>query len=562
MKLVTAQQMASIDRRAIEQFGIPGIQLMERAGTAVFTTINQMWDELAGKKVVIFCGKGNNGGDGLVVARLLAEHGASVLVLLLGKKDQSKGDAQTNLKKALELKVSVRELLKDTDLTAAEQAVQDADLLVDAIFGTGLKGTVKGLAAGVIETINRCGRPVVAVDIPSGLDADGGEISGPCVQATTTVTFGLPKIGQVFYPGKSKCGRLIVAEIGYPPEVIEEERCRTNLVTGEEVAQLLPRRAPDAYKGSCGRIAIVAGSVGMTGAAALASMAALRIGAGLVTLGLPASLNDILEVKLTEVMTKPLPEVRKRRCIALRAVGEIRRMLLDADCLAIGPGLGTHHETAEMVRRVVARETKVPTVIDADGLNALAKDISSLRETGAEIVITPHAGELSRLTGRPIAEITASPLKAAESFAQEFKLTVVLKGAPTVIATPDAELYVNSTGNAGMATAGSGDVLTGTIVGLIGQGLTPAEAAIAGVFIHGKAGDLARQQKGEMGLVAGDILQFLPDATQKDRGGGEREKEQGSRGVEGSNFVLLFVGGFFRARGKLVGATHRGRPGS
>ncbi|MCK4590534.1 MAG: NAD(P)H-hydrate dehydratase, partial [Candidatus Latescibacteria bacterium] len=395
---------------------------------------------------------------------------------------------------------------------AAEQAVQDADLLVDAIFGTGLKGTVKGLAAGVIETINRCGRPVVAVDIPSGLDADGGKSSGPCVQATTTMTFGLPKIGQVFYPGKSKCGRLIVAEIGYPPEVIEEERCRTNLVTGEEVAQLLPRRAPDAYKGSCGRIAIVAGSVGMTGAAALASMAALRIGAGLVTLGLPASLNDILEVKLTEVITKPLPEVRKRRCIALRAIGEIRRMLHDVQCLAIGPGLGTHHETAEMVRRIVAREIEIPTVIDADGLNALAKDISSLRETGAEIVITPHAGELSRLTGRPIAEITASPLKAAESFAQEFKLTVVLKGAPTVIATSDAELYVNSTGNAGMATAGSGDVLTGTIVGLIGQGLTPAEAAIAGVFIHGKAGDLARQQKGEMGLVAGDILQFLPDA--------------------------------------------------
>jgi len=514
MKLVTAKQMASIDRRAIEQYGIPGIQLMERAGTSVFTTISKMWDQMAAKKVALFCGKGNNGGDGLVVARLLAEHGASVLVLLLGKKDDSKGDARTNLNRALELNIPVREILKEADLAGAEKAAQDADLLIDAIFGTGLKGAVRGLAAEVVEIINCCAKPVIAVDIPSGLNADGGEIPGPCVQADTTVTFGLPKIGQVFYPGKTKCGRLLVADIGYPSEVIEKEGCEIDLVTSEEVAQLVPRRAPDAHKGSCGRIAVIAGSVGMTGAAALASMAALRIGAGLVTLGLPASLNDILEVKLTEVMTKPLPEVRKRRCIALRAIGEIRRMLSGSNCLAIGPGLGTHHETTEMVRRVVARETTVPTVVDADALNALAKDVSPLQETKAQIVITPHAGELSRLTGKPIPEITASPLKAAQCFAQEFKVVVVLKGAPTVIATPEAELYVNSTGNAGMATAGSGDVLTGTIAGLIGQRLTPAEAAVCGVFIHGKAGDLARQLKGEMGLVAGDILQLLPDAIQ------------------------------------------------
>jgi len=512
MKLVTAQQMANIDRRAIEEFGVPGIQLMERAGEGVFNLIKEVVGEVKGKEIGVFCGKGNNGGDGFVTARLLHQDGASVLVLLLGRKDDLRGDAEINLKKTLDLEIQVTEVLNEDDLSSVKEVLRSAELIVDALFGTGMRGVVKGLAASVIEMINNSSKPVISVDVPSGLSADGGQISGSCIQAMATATFGLPKVGQVFYPGKSRCGRLKIVDIGIPAEAVDQEGCRANLIMEGDVARLLPRRKPDVHKGDCGRIIVVAGSVGMTGAAALTSMAALRIGAGLVTLGVPASLNDILEVKLTEVMTRPLPEVRKRRCIALRAVGEIRRLLDGADCLAIGPGLGIHHETSELVRRIV-KEASLPIVIDADGLNALAKDLSPLKDTAAEVVVTPHPGELSRITGRPVSEIASDPVMAATEFSGEFGVVVVLKGAPTVIAGPDGEFYVNWTGNAGMATGGSGDVLTGSIAGLIGQGLSPREASITAVFLHGKAGDIARDRKGEMGLVAGDILDLLPEAV-------------------------------------------------
>lgn len=528
MKLVTGKQMAAIDRYAIEKMGVPGLDLMERAGQAVFESFCRMPE--TPKKITVVCGKGNNGGDGFVVARLLEARGIPVSVFLVGEREAVKGDARTNLERAAERGIPIHEI---QDQPVGAQCVEpllkrltdelaSSDGIVDALFGTGIQGAVRGLAAQVIERINDSARPVVAVDLPSGVDADTGNVAGPCVRAHHTVTFGLPRVGHAFYPGKAYCGALEIADIGFPPKAVEAVvgvQCfepSLEWINRDEVAAILPCRAPDAHKGDCGQVVVIAGSVGLTGAAALTSEAALRTGSGLVTLGVPESLNDILEVKLTEVMTRPLPEVRKPRCLSLRAVGEIRRLIERADCVAIGPGLGTHRETVELVGRIVGAAT-IPLIIDADGLNALSKNPTPLKTTASDVVITPHPGELSRLTGGTIADIRRDPIRAAVEAATEFGVTVVHKGAPAVIATKTGQVYVNATGNAGMATGGSGDVLTGIIASLIGQGLPPEAAAWSGVFLHGLAGDLARDQKGEPGMIAGDIVACIPGALRKIR---------------------------------------------
>lgn len=513
MKLVTGSQMADMDRRAVQEMGVPGLDLMENAGRAVFERARRMLSTCCGGKAVVVCGQGNNGGDGFVVARYLRAQGVEVVAFLVGRRDAVRGDARAHLERALGLGIPVKEVTGETELGTVAQEVSRAALIVDAVLGTGMKGAVRGLAADVIGRMNASGRPILSVDLPSGVNADTGQVDGPCVRAQVTVTFGLPKMGHAFYPGKAYCGALEVADIGFPCGVLEEAASLAEWVTSEEVASVLPRRRPDAHKGDCGRVVVIAGSVGLTGAAALASMGALRTGAGLVTLAVPESLNDILEVKLTEVMTRPVPEVRKRRCLSLRAVGEIRRLMEKADGLALGPGIGTHRETVELVARIV-RETAIPTVIDADGLNSLARDSTPLRDTAAEVVLTPHPGELSRLLGKSVSEIVSDPMGAAQEASERLRAVVVLKGAPTVTATREGALYVNSTGNAGMATGGSGDVLTGVVVGLIGQGLSPSDAAWSGVFVHGLAGDLAKAKKGEMGMIAGDILEAVPEALQ------------------------------------------------
>ena len=514
MKLVTGKQMAAIDRYAIQEMGVPGLDLMEHAGQAVFEALSRLLE--APEKITVICGKGNNGGDGFVVARLLENRGIPVSLFFVGERETAKGDARTNLERAAERGIPIHEVLKEEDLKRLTDELASSDAIVDALFGTGIQGAVRGLAARVIERINDSACPVVAVDLPSGVNADTGDVAGPCVRAFHTVTFGLPKMGQVFYPGRAYCGTLEIADIGFPPKAVKTAESALEWITSDEVAAILPRRVPDAHKGTCGHVLVIAGSVGLTGAAALASEAAMRTGSGLVTLGIPKSLNDILEGKLTEVMTRPLAEVRKSRCLSLRAVGDIRRLMERADCVAIGPGLGTHRETVELVGRVVGAAT-IPLVIDADGLNALSKSPTPLKTTASDVVITPHPGELSRLTGQTIADIRRDPIRAAREAAAEFGATVVLKGAPAVIATKAGRVFVNATGNAGMATGGSGDVLTGIIVGLIGQGLAPEAAAWSGVFLHGLAGDLARDQKGEPGMIAGDILANVPEALRKIR---------------------------------------------
>ena len=513
LKLVTGSQMAEIDRRTIEE-GIPGGALMENAGRGVFEVVSEILEEVSGKSVTVICGRGNNGGDGFVVARLLKERSTNLYVFLLGRKEEVQGDALINLNRLTDLDLDVTEVVEEDQVVGIEQAVKRSSLMVDAIFGTGIRGPVRGIAAKVIEVINAEECPVVSVDLPSGLDADTGRFEGPCVLATATVTFGLPKVGHMLYPGRGHCGSLRLVDIGLSERAVQEIPCQTYLISQGQVAEVLPRRPPDVHKTQCGRLIVIAGSVGLTGAAVLTSHAAMRMGAGMVTLGGPESLNDVMEVKLTEVMTRPLPEVRKRRCLSLRALGEIKRMCEQADCLAIGPGLSSHHETSELVRRVL-REVSIPLVVDADGLNALRGAPKIFHEVKSSVVVTPHPGEFSRLTGAPVAQIVADPIGTARRFSEAHKVTLVLKGASTVVAWSDGQVFVNSTGNAGMATAGAGDVLTGITAALVGQGVPPQEAAVAGVYLHGKAGDLARTARGEMGMVAGDLVDFLPEATQR-----------------------------------------------
>jgi hydroxyethylthiazole kinase-like uncharacterized protein yjeF len=522
MKVVTTRQMREIDRVTIEEVGIPGLDLMERAGQGVVRAIEGVLMDIEGSRCAVICGKGNNGGDGFVVARLLSQRGSDIDVFLLGNKEDLHGDAKTNLHRVLEMGLEVLEI---TRLDQIPQPIR-ADVIVDAIFGTGIKGPVRGLAAEVIELINRSEGRVVAVDAPSGLNTDTGSVEGQCVRAEVTATMGLPKIGLLLYPGKAYAGRTEVVDIGVPTKVIEDAGLTIELLEQKDIASILPRRAPYAYKGDCGRVAVIAGSVGMTGAAALCCQSALRSGAGMTILGIPSSLNDVMEVKLTETMTTPLTET-KERTLSLAAEPQIDRLLEWGDVLALGPGLSQHPETQDLIRRIV-RKARKPTVIDADGLNALAGHTDCARDCDAELILTPHVGELSRLIDRPIGDIEDARLEVARQAAVDLQVVLVFKGAPTVIADPSGFLSVNSTGNAGMATAGCGDVLTGMIAGLLAQGLKGLDAAKAGVYLHGLAGDIGAQEKGQWGLVAGDIAAVVPEAILTVSQGSNRRRSQTS----------------------------------
>ena len=511
LRLVTGSQMAEIDRRTIESGVASGAELMERAGVRLVEVIREEWDGLDDLEVVVVCGKGNNGGDGFVASRLLQSGGARQRTFLAAAPDLIGGDARHHMDLFLDGGGEVEPLASADDLAVFDGALLKTELVVDALLGTGVRGAPRPELARIIERVIACGRPVVAVDLPSGVDADTGKVDGACIRAAITVTFGLPKVGQMFFPGREQCGILRLVDIGLPDSAIDPLGITTELLSEESVSRLIPRRPGDAHKGSCGAVAVIAGSVGMTGAASLTARSVLLSGAGRATLGIPASLNDIMEIKLTEVMTRPLPEVRKHRCLALRAMGDVIDLLANKECLALGPGLGRHRETAELIRRVVAM-APLPLVLDADGLNALVGSVDILGGRTAPTVLTPHLGEFARLAQVQKVDIAADPVAHASAFAVAYQVVVVLKGAPTVVATPDGRAVVNPSGNPGMATAGSGDVLTGIIAGFVAQGVGCREAAWLGAYIHGRAGDLARDELGEWGLLAADIAEAVPRA--------------------------------------------------
>lgn len=508
MKIVTAKQMQAIDKITIEEHGIDGLTLMENAGLGIAEAIVQYIEgELEDFKVAILCGKGNNGGDGFVVGRYLSEWGSEVIFYLLGEKSDLKGDAKTNLERAEELELAVEEVSSVDDLEIDD----DTDLIIDAIFGTGFHGDIRNPIDEIVDFISELDIPIVSVDCPSGLNSSTGELSSSSVSAEFTATLALPKIGQVVYPGKQNVGHLEVIDIGIPDEVVESEDLRLNLIDAEYLTINLPFHPPDGHKGSRGKLFIIAGSEGMTGAACMTASSATRSGIGLCYLGLPKSINDICEIKLTETITRPLPEVGKKRCLALRGLGEFGQYLDDADACALGPGIGTHHETCELVKRLM-KKINIPTVIDADGLNCFEADVNPLIEADFPCVITPHPGELSRLIEIPTAEIASDRMRYAREAAEKLGKIVLLKGAPTYIADPEGNIYLNPTGNIGMATGGSGDVLTGIIAALLTQGLDPLEAACCGAYLHGMAGDLARADLGSIGMTPADMIDFLPEA--------------------------------------------------
>ena len=505
MKLVTTEQMRSLDRAAIDDYGIPSVVLMENAGRAVAEAAAQMLDGPG--RVVVVCGRGNNGGDGFVAARHLSNRSVPVEVYLLAAVDDLQGDAATNCHIAQQMNLPICE---SPDPAVLEAALSSADLIVDAILGTGISGAVRGPAKAAISAINQSPARVLAVDIPSGISGDTGQVMGVAVQADRTLTFGLPKIGHYCYPGRDHCGEIELVDISLPAVLVGSADLPTNLTTSQDAAAMLPPRWADMHKGDAGRLLIVAGSPGMTGAAAMAGLAAVRSGAGLVTVGIPASLNAILEVKCTEVMTLLLPETA-HGSLAPEARDEILKFAESCDAVALGPGLSQVSETAELARQLIER-ISTPLVVDADGLNACAGATEPLKNREAPTIITPHPGELSRLIGQSVADIQQDRITAARQAAQELQCVVVLKGAGTVIADPSGEVWVNPTGNAGMASGGVGDVLTGVIGGLLAGGGNVMEAAISGVYCHGLAGDLAEEYCGQRALIASDLLVQLPAA--------------------------------------------------
>jgi len=510
VKVLTAEQMAYVDRKTIEG-GTPGIDLMRNAGSAVYDLITEIAGADKKSRIVVLTGKGNNGGDGFRVSELLARGKYESSVYLAGRTADARGDAATCMNDAVQAGQVIREIESTDDLEYLSKNLKSTDIIVDALFGTGLRGEITGLAASIIDMVNDSGAVVAAVDIPSGVNSTTGDTAVHTIQADYTLTFGCLKVGHVCMPGRHACGDIKVVDIGFSSDVMDSVEPIAHTLTSVEAADYLPKRPYDAHKGSTGRIFMIAGSVGMTGAASLAASAAMRVGAGVVTVGCPSSLNDILEIKLTEVMTKPLPEVRKKRCLSLRALGMIRETAGKADVVAVGPGLGTYCETTELVRRFISKYSG-RVVLDADGINAFKGNIETLFEAPGEIVLTPHPGELSDLTGESINTIIADPVDAAKRASLAAGKIVLLKGASTIIADPQGNTWINSAGNEGMATAGMGDVLTGTIAGFAAQGLDLFSAAVLGAYVHGLAGDIASMEKGILGMIAGDVLESLPDA--------------------------------------------------
>ena len=507
MFVVTAEQMREMDRLTIQKYGVSSLVLMERAGDGIVNAILKRLGRLAKKGVLIVAGKGNNGGDGFVVARLLRAKRIPCEVVLLARADELSPDAARNYQAYVKLRGKVREVTPG-ELDRLIECMNGKGLLVDAILGTGVKNDVRGLYADAITLMNASGVPIVAVDIPSGLHTDTAMSLGVSVQAEMTVSLGYPKLGEVIYPGLEYSGDLVVADIGIDSRAVAEVAPNIELLETEEIRWLVPNREPDSHKGTYGHMLVMAGSRGKTGAAILACRAAMRTGAGLVTLAAPRSLNDILASSLVEVMTEPLRDNAAEE-IDLPSDEEWRELLKRKNVLLFGPGIGVSDSTRSALHWLL-KNLDTPWVIDADGLNNLALDVDRLRKARTPPIVTPHPGEMARLVGRNTAAVNQDRIGIARTFATEHHCHVVLKGARTVIATPEGKVFINPTGNPGMASGGMGDVLAGMLAALLGQGLAPEDAMKLGVYLHGFVGDRVAAEKGEIGLLASDIIEGLP----------------------------------------------------
>ena len=530
MKVVTAEEMREIDRKTIEECGILGVVLMERAGFVVASKIKELFGR---KSVIVLSGSGNNGGDGLVVARNLHNEGWDVKVFLTSRPEDLKGDALLQYKAAVKFGVEIKPI--NEFLLHYSSVLTRHSVIVDAILGTGLSKNIAGKLSEVISLINKSNIPIISVDIPSGISSDNGQVMGAAVRADYTVTFGLPKRGHFLYPGAEYTGKLFVEDIGFPEELLKTEKLNIELLMKDYISALIPERNKYSHKGNYGHVLIVAGSRGKTGATLMAAKACLRCGAGLVTIGVPESLADIFQSRVTEEMTLILPD-KGDGTLSVRASNKILEFLnKTGGMLAIGPGIGVSAETEKLMRTLI-KNSEAPIVIDADGINSIKGGRGDFSKVKAPLILTPHPGEMARLLqqlappplppprgGRAreggkapnselLTKIEKDRINTAISFAKETGTYLVLKGVPTIIAVPDGRAFINSTGNPGMATAGTGDVLTGMISGFLNQTPNPIHACITGVYMHGLAGDMAASEKGQYSLIATDIIDKIPDA--------------------------------------------------
>ncbi len=519
MKILTAAQMQDIDRLTTERYGVPSLTLMENAGRGVVEFLEQHFSPLHAQKIVILCGRGNNGGDGLVVARLLRERGLKPRVLLLADPGNLRGDAAVNYERLTES--AAPELVPDpASWQQGKGGLQDCSLLIDALLGTGLTKPLGGFLLAVVQDFPAVfpHARIVSVDLPTGVLADTGDLIGESVRADASVTFTAPKVAHVFPPACYRVGEWVVKPIGTPPEALESNPdFFLNVLERADLAWLAQPRERDAHKGDFGHVLVLGGSVGKTGAAAMAAKAALRAGAGLATVATAKSALPVIASHSMEVMTEPLPET-DAGTVSLNALegGLLDALVEGKSVLAVGPGLGRHPETMELVRSVV-NKYDLPVVLDADGLNAFAGCIQTLRPDRRVRVLTPHPGEMGRLTDRKTSAIVAHRLEVAREFAKSHGVQLVLKGFRTLTASPEGQVWVNLTGNPGMATGGSGDVLTGIAAALLAQypERSATEVTAAAVYLHGLAGDIAARELGEASVIAGDILDALPRAYQE-----------------------------------------------
>ena len=512
MNVSFAADMRRIDACVVKDYGLPAVALMENAGRRTAEEAAAMIGGAEDKSFAVFAGGGNNGGDAFAAARHLVNMGARVKLFFTGEEERL-GEAARAMHDAVRaMGVEIRPLVSDRDWDRLRVSLRFCNAVVDGVLGTGTRGELRDNVRRLIEEMNAAGKPVMAIDIPSGVEADTGRITSVAVHAVRTLALGLPKVGHLLGQGASATGELLVDDIGIPRALLEGEELRQSLITRTAAAKLLPVRARDVHKGSCGRILVLAGSLGMTGAAALAAEAALRIGAGLVTLAVPERLYPVFAAKLTEVMVMPVPDDGTGHFGGLKALESALGLAENADVVLIGPGIGRAAETSEFVR-LFAADVKAPLVMDADAIYAFHGHLDALRELPQVPILTPHLGEFAGLLGKTIDEVEDDLLDVAREAARAHQAVFVVKSACTIVVYPDGDAFFTTCGNAGMATAGMGDVLAGTIAGLMRQmesGMTP----LVGVYVHGRAGDIAYEHCGN-GLVAGDVLELLPAALKE-----------------------------------------------
>ncbi|MBN2397610.1 MAG: NAD(P)H-hydrate dehydratase [Deltaproteobacteria bacterium] len=509
MKVSSVNRMRELDRTAVERFGIGDELLMENAGLASYGVI-QSEIGVQNRRFVVFCGTGNNGGDGFVIARKIHSNGGHVRICIIGDRRRFTGAAAMNLAIIERLSLPVEEL---KDAASAEAAVSGCDAIVDAIFGTGLAREVSGLHREVIELINGAGKPVFSVDIPSGVNGDTGIVMGAAVQAGWTVTFGLPKVGNLLFPGHGLCGRLYVTHISFPPSHYNDDSVRVEI---NDPPALPPRRV-DGHKGDFGDVLFVAGAAGYLGAPHFAAFSFLKAGGGYSRLAAPRSIVPHLAGSGSEIVFIPQEET-SAGSIALANKESLLELSKQVDMVVLGPGLSLDEETQELARDL-ARGIEIPLLVDGDGITALCEDLKVIQERKAPTILTPHMGELSRITGIGVEEIRSNRIEVLQKATADLHAIIVMKGAHSLIGYPDGRVFINLSGNPGMATAGSGDVLAGTIAAMLGLGLSLEDAVRKGVFMHGFAGDLAAECEGEDGITAGDIMEYLPLAVKMDREG-------------------------------------------